>query len=207
MDDKQRHIELARATGSWSSWVVGPWFTNRMMSIKTPEPFSQERVLEFYCSCPDQEYPDAAHKASNDLPCSFLDYYGRREQGIRKALAWLLPRVEAATPTVHRIEGDRVFYEEYGLDVFRVMYPDDTWAAFQARYVDAANRVARTDRWELRPAVNRDGLGTDLLIGLHDGEIVAMLMPLTLEGSRVPPVLRPYGYSSRDNLATPVLAS
>jgi hypothetical protein len=55
----------------------------------------------------------------------------------------------------------------------------------QDRYIAAAESISRTERWEIRwpVASPRISIAAPMLVGFRGEEVVALVMPLKIEGS------------------------
>lgn len=189
--ERQQHEALARATGSWRSWAVGQWFTNGHMALMLAEPISKHDMrLDFECLC--DKMGKHEHSNSLDRLCVYVDAY-ERDDTMRPSLTKLLSNDRRIGGSRYvSIERDDPLYasNEPGMACYaaRVNNEDNprAWYAVQDRYVNAAEQYTNPDRWAV---VQRSGTTTNpivpLIIGLRGAQGVALLMPVTANGSAI----------------------
>jgi hypothetical protein len=191
--ERRRHEALARETASWTSWAVGPWWTNGFMAMLLDEPSTGTPMrLDYECLCSntDRSY----HADQLDRLCVFVDSY-EPAPGFADTLAKTLTTCMDCRGNKY-CEIDRSVErvgEDSGLVSYAARIPGETspraWLAVQKPYVEAIERHARPDRWawsQLPPSP--DGTVRAPVVWALRGERnqgVGLIMPMTCPGSAI----------------------
>jgi hypothetical protein len=186
--ERARHEALARETAAARSWTVQMWFVTAHLSLMPSEPFQgPDMVLEFACLC-SSDRAQAAHLATLDRHCIYVDRYERDPDAHRWITNMLRSSMRVKGSAYASIDRSVELENEDGVLSYRVRIDGErdprAWFAVQKRYIEAVERHARPERWAVlqRPYTPERPV-PPVVFALRGKQAVGLIMPMTCPGS------------------------